>query len=119
MTYSAKNHLLVGDRIRRVTEYELDPFQVVESHTPSSEPLELVYRYALVPLYTIFPKPGELDNLVHYLLTEEKSVSVSGDEQRLDSTHIALELWEPVVSNLAFLVVMLGLTCVYISRKDF
>ena len=37
--------------------------------TISGEPIK--------PLYTVFPKPGELDNMMHYLLTDETNVPIS------------------------------------------
>jgi dipeptidyl aminopeptidase/acylaminoacyl peptidase len=39
--------------------------------------LERVYHYAIVPIYTVFPKPGELDNIVSYLLTEQETVAAT------------------------------------------
>jgi ABC-type transport system involved in multi-copper enzyme maturation permease subunit len=118
-SFTSQNTLLVADRVRRVIEYRLDPFDVVHRYEPESEVLERVYRYGLVPLYTIFPKPGELDNMVSYLLTDRKDIAATGDEDNLESERIVLDIWKPIISNVAFLAVMLTLTCVYISYKDF
>jgi hypothetical protein len=81
--------------------------------------LERVYRYGVLPLYTIFPKPGELDNMVAYLLTEQETAAVSPDAENLSAGQVMLNVKGPVWSSLAFTVVMLGLTCLYVRRADF
>jgi hypothetical protein len=30
-----------------------------------------------------------------------------------------VDIWQPIISNVLFLVVVLTITCVYIERKDF
>ena len=52
-----------------MTSYQLDPFQTGDRRAPALSVLERVYYYAIVPIYTVFPKPGELSNVVSYLLT--------------------------------------------------
>jgi len=118
-SFTPQNTLMVADRVRRVSEYRLDPFDVLHRYEPESELLEKVYRYGIVPLYTVFPKPGELDNMVSYLLTDQKDIATTGDENNLESERVVLDIWKPILSNVAFLAVILTLTCVYISRKDF
>jgi ABC-type transport system involved in multi-copper enzyme maturation permease subunit len=119
VTFSSNNLLLVSDRFGRVSEYQLHPAQLKKQMETPGETLELVYRYGVKPLYTIFPKPGELDNLVSYLLTDQETQAVGGQGASLQSERAVLNIWEPVWSNLAFLTVMLALTCLYISRRDF
>jgi hypothetical protein len=118
--FSPSGTLLLSDRFARVTEYELDSFRVVNEYSPPADTLELVYRYAIVPLYTIFPKPGELGNVVAYLLTEEQSIAFDRrSEEDLRAERIVIDIWTPVWSNLAFVAVVLGITCIYIARHDF
>jgi hypothetical protein len=84
--------------------------------------LELAYRYAVVPIYTVFPKPGELGNLVDYLLTDQKSVPLNGRPNNttdLRAEQVVLDIWQPVASSVAFVGVVLALTCAYIARRDF
>jgi hypothetical protein len=64
---------------------------------------------------------------VKYLVTGKKSVEVSGDPEGrsvggsddLNQQRITFDLSVSLWSNLAFIAVMLGLGCVYISRRDF
>jgi ABC-type transport system involved in multi-copper enzyme maturation permease subunit len=117
-TLAADNRLFVADRFQRVTEYKLDPFAVERRFEPDSEMLEMVYRYAVDPLYLILPKPAELDNVVSYLLTKQETAPM-GEESDLRTDRVVIDVWSPIWSNLGFLVVVLGFGCVYIWRKDF
>lgn len=118
LAFSGPDRVWLVDRGRRATEYTLDPVGRERQMQPRSDVLDRVYRYGIRPLYTVFPKPGELDNVVTYLLTKQETLSAepTGD---LRTTRVRLNVWEPVWSSLAFLVVMLGLTCFYVSRADF
>ncbi len=119
VTMTEDDRLLVADRLKRVSEYELDPLQRTTRWQGRMETLEMVYRYIILPIYTLFPKPGELDNLVSYLLSEEETVATGVDSDNLASARMKLNIWEPVWSNLAFLVVVLALGSLYVHRKDF
>lgn len=87
-----------------------------------------VYDYAIRPLYVLLPKPSEMDNLVTWLITGEQSVTsgnASGGpgtafgRDNLQQDRIALDVWTPLWSNLAFMSVVLGMGCLYVSRRDF
>ena len=91
--------------------------QGTPADSPALEPVETADRYVIGPLYTVFPKPGELDSVISYLMTEEDSVAL--DENDLGVRRVALRIWGPIWSNLAFLTVVLALACVYLRRKDF
>lgn len=84
--------------------------------SPDYSGMERLYWYGLLPVYTIFPKPGELGNLSAYLLHGKETIRV-GDgpgavEQKLD-------IYTPIWSNLLFLSVMLAIACWYVRRRDF
>src|SRR5206468_2931515 len=117
--FTAPNRLLLADRGTRVTEYELHSFHVVGQRVPEMDVLERVYRYAVLPIYTVFPKPGELDNMVAYLITEQETAAVGPDSENLTTAQVKLNVKGPVWSSLAFTLVMLALTCLYVRRADF
>ena len=116
--FPAPNRILVADRATRLTEYELPSWQVSRRYSPPLSLIETIYRYILSPLYTVFPKPGELDKTVQYLLSgkETKSTDRGGD---LTAAQQELHPWRPVWSSLAFMAVMLTLGCIYLERQDF
>jgi hypothetical protein len=84
---------------------------------------ERIYRYALHPIYTVFPKPGELNQTVMYLLTSQDSapgaIRIDEGPPNAAPQSVRLNVWGPIWSNLAFLAVVLALSCVYVARKDF
>jgi hypothetical protein len=123
VTFSPTNQLLVAHGFGRVTAYDCEPFRQSNLFEPPAETLEILYRYVVLPLYTVFPKPGELDGVVTYLVVGDP-VNLF-EQSRLPRDQISLEkrgpidIWQPIWSNLAFLAIMLTITCVYISRRDF
>ena len=123
ITFSPTNRLFVADGFGRVTTYKTGPFERSEVFAPPAETLEILYRYVVMPLYTVFPKPGELDGVVTYLVVGDP-VNLF-EQSRMPRDQINLEnrgpidIWQPIWSNLVFLAVMLTITCVYISRRDF
>jgi len=112
--------LLVADRLTRVTEYDLAKLDVEHRWQGAMPLVEKIYRYALHPLYAVFPKPGELNQTVNHVLTSQDT-KIAGlrfdDSQNTAPTKV--DVWGPVWSNLAFLVVVLAISCVYIARRDF
>jgi hypothetical protein len=115
----AGDRLYVTDRLKRVTQYRLDTLERAERWKGQLQTLEMVYRYVLRPVYTVFPKPGELDNLVSYLLSEEETVAVGDNPGNLAAARVKLNIWEPFWSSLAFLAVVLAMGGVYVHFKDF
>ena len=116
--FSPDNRLLVTDRVNRVTSYNLEPFQTAERRAPDLTVPERAYHYVIVPIYTVFPKPGELSNVVNYLLTEQETVA-TGPNSDLSQRRIKVNVYGPIWSSLAFLAVVLTLTSVYVRRTDF
>jgi hypothetical protein len=85
--------------------------------------VQILYRYVVTPLYTIFPKPSEMNGVVTHLVVGdpielfEQSRAPRDELQREE--RIQIDIWQPIISNVIFLVVVLAITCVYIERKDF
>ncbi|HUQ69518.1 MAG TPA: ABC transporter permease [Planctomycetaceae bacterium] len=117
--FSGPDRLLVADRGNRVTSYQLSPFQTEDRRAPPLTLLERVYHYVIVPIYTVFPKPGELDNVVSYLLTDQETVAATPNHDDLSQRRIKIDVYGPIWSSLTFLVVVLAFTCFYIRRTDF
>lgn len=126
VAFADDNTLYVGDRFGRVIQYRPgDGFSEVDRWEPEPGALESFYRWAILPLYTVFPKPGEMDNLINWLMTRQETVAddEADDEFGFDpAREVQREvpnIWQPLWSNLAFLTVMLTLTSVYFTRKEF
>ena len=117
--FDGPNSVLVADRATRVTRYELDPFRIIEERAPPLDNLEFGYYYGVVPLYTVLPKPGELGNVVEYLLTDRSLVTRGVNPQDLADKRANVDLSGPIWSSLVFLAVVLTLACLYVRQADF
>jgi hypothetical protein len=121
VAFADDNTLLVGHGFGSVSAYRIEPFERIETLVPQGDTLEWLHAWVLRPVYGVFPKPGEMDNLTQYVLTGESTVAVGGPQNGEDLTagRIRLSIWQPLWSNLAFVAVMLALGAAYVQRKDF
>jgi hypothetical protein len=119
VAFTANQTIMISTGFGEVHEYSLPSLANTAHFRPQPETLETVYRYAILPLYTVFPKPGELDNLVSYLLTKDESVEINSGDSNLQNERVVLDVWQPIWTNLAFVVCMLTLSCLRVWRRDF
>jgi ABC-type transport system involved in multi-copper enzyme maturation permease subunit len=117
--FTSRDTLLVADRVKRVTEYQLNSMEIVNQFAPSLTALENAYYYAVRPLHTLFPKPGELDNTIQFLLQNEETTDLGMQPGDLQAKRERLHPWAPVRSSLIFTLIMLAGACFYIERQDF
>lgn len=118
VAFPATDRLRVVDRADRVSDYKLGSFELAERWQPPLGWLDKVYRYAVNPLYTVFPKPGKLNDVVLYLLTGQET-KAQGQPSDLNANRTKLDVWGSIWTNLAFLSVVLGIGCAYVYFKDF
>lgn len=111
--------LLVADRINRVLDYQIADSQLIASYSPAMTTSQMVYYYLVSPIYTVFPKPGELDNTVQYLITKKETTDLGLFRGDLSQVRGNLNPWQPVWSSAIFVAIMLGLACLYIERHQF
>jgi hypothetical protein len=117
IAFEGPNQLLVADLATRVTLYGLDPLAMGASRAPALDNVAKVYHYGVMPLYTLLPKPGELGNAIGYLLADKEDADSIPQEfqQRRSDIDVAGPIW----SSLAFLAVVLSVSCLYVWRSDF
>jgi hypothetical protein len=123
IAFSPEDRLLVADGFGRVVGYRFDPFERGNSYQSPADTLQILYRFVVTPLYTIFPKPGEMNDVVTYLVVGDpielfEQTRAPREEQNREEKP-PVDIWPPIVSNVIFLAVVLTLTCVYIERRDF
>lgn len=121
--FAGGNKVYVTDLFQRVTAYELPDWQRTQRWSPSFDIQTRLYLYLLKPVYTVCPKPGELYRTVTYLLTEQKAEADTGESNDAELHEYEPQPksnpWRPVYSSLAFMVVILGLGCLYMERQEF
>ena len=116
-SFSQDNQLFVCDHTVRLSRYELPSLKLVRRYSPKLDWLARGYRYGLVPLYNVFPKPGELDKTFQYLLSGKETES--NNRSDMAASQQSLDPWTPLWSSALFTLVMLIAACVYIEWQEF
>ncbi len=93
--------------------------KVEQSCAPRSTTFEMIYSWIINPLYLVNPKPSALDNTMAYLLSGEKTMTTQLVTRDLEAAQVELQVWQPIFSNLAFVIVIIGASCIYVARKEF
>ncbi|MGE3998947.1 MAG: ABC transporter permease subunit [Planctomycetaceae bacterium] len=125
VAFEAEGRLLLADRISRVRSIAPGDPAPQSAFAPPRDFAELAYHYFLMPLYTVLPKPNELNQLVADVLTGDGQDASDRTLRRPPALEDpqddkdALDLWTPLWSNLAFLALILGFACWHVTRRDF
>jgi len=103
-----------------VTRYDTETLKQKSRYDPEMTTLHRVHRFFLLPFYRIFPKPGELGEVVNYLLTDEDA-RAWGPPRTADlrQYHDVKDIAGPLKNGAWFVLIMLTLCCFYVTRKDF
>jgi len=119
ITFNGDN-LIFADNKTRVRVQSLADGETLETYWPESDWWRFTYDWVIQPVYYVFPKPGELNNLLKYLVTDESTSSFQGPQSTGDLREVRMadNIVMPIVHNSIFIVVMLGITCFYVSRLD-
>jgi hypothetical protein len=117
--FSQSGPLYVADQAVRVTAYDLPDFTRRQRYSPRLGVWMRTYRYGLLPLYTIFPKPGELGTTFEYFMSGKETQATGSSEENLSASQRDLDPWTPLWSSALFMFVVLGIACVYIEWQEF
>ena len=96
--FTEDNALLVVDRAKRVSKYELASFVRSESFAPALTAMEMAYYYVVAPIYTVFPKPSELDNTIQYVLKKEETTDLGFQPGDLQAMRQRVRPWHRYVA---------------------
>ena len=92
---------------------------IEQACAPKQSTFQMVYYWIVNPLYLINPKPAGLDNAMSYLLTGDQTATTQLITSDLGAAQVELQVWQPIVSNLAFVAFVLGVSCIYVARREF
>ncbi len=113
----SSDQMLTANATDQITKYSLSNLKKSGSISPELPLMKRIYRLVIRPIYLIFPKPGELQNTMQYLITGKDTVKIQ--ELGPSGRTVKLNPWQPVISNSIFIGVMLLIGCVYVFRQDF
>ncbi len=86
---------------------------------PGREFWKSVYRFGVLPLYTVFPKPLELDNTVQYLLDGPQDAGENVRLHRFRPGAAGENPYSPIQSSAIFVAVVLGIGCLVSYRAEY
>ncbi len=93
--------------------------EVIERKVPSSTTWYSIFRWVVRPIYYVNPKPAALDNAMNYFLSGNKTQSLSIVANDLEEAQLEFDVWQPIVSNTAFVIFMLAVGSIYVLRKEY
>jgi len=92
---------------------------VVRRLTPRPKTSERIYNLLVSPLYRYNPKPSALNQSMQYLLTGSATFDPQLITVKLDTAKVQLDIWQPIISNTVFVVLILAVSCIYLARKEY
>ncbi|MFN3190324.1 MAG: ABC transporter permease [Aureliella sp.] len=115
----SKQELWVGVQPNAAALIDTSTMQVKRSLDPKPSTLESIYNWGVYPLYVVLPKPAALDDAMLYVLSGNETQSLNGITNDLQAAQLELDVWTPIFSNLGFVIFTLGVSCLYVARKEF
>ncbi len=119
LQWKGDNELWLGIKPNCVTLLDVATHQVKEQYVPRATILERVFRWGLKPFYSVNPKPAALDTAMSYVLTGNDTQALGLVTNDLEAAQMEIDIWTPLISNLIFVAVVLGVSCWYVSRKEY
>lgn len=120
MRWKDEKEAYLGIAPNRVALVNVDDKKIVKEFSPVLRTFEQVYNWVINPLYKVNPKPAAMDDAIEYVLTGKSTkFDVNSSSSKVDSSKRELSIWQPIFSNLAFVVVMLAICCIYVARKEY
>jgi hypothetical protein len=117
--FDRENRLMVVDRLARVRQYDPASQRQLAQFSPPLDRWETLFYYLITPVYNVFPKPGELDNTVQYILTKQSTAEVGFLRGNIELPREQRDPWRPLWSSAVFMLVVLSGACFYIERSEF
>ncbi len=119
VAYSEEDDLLtVVHHIDQLDFVRADDWSVQRRIRPKLSGWRLVDKYVITPLRTLTPQTGEIGQTVSAIVGGKSSMTFGQDDSS-DGEKIRFRILRPVLSCAGFVVVMLGISCLYFSRRDF
>lgn len=119
MNWKDAKQAYLGVAPNRVLLVNMEDKSVVNDYSPQLRRFEHVYNWVINPIFKVNPKPAAMDDAMAYLLTGKTTFDENLVTTKLDSSKRELSIWQPIFSNLAFVVVMLAICCIYVARKEY
>ena len=119
VTWVTEDKAWVGIKPNRAALFDVSTGNSQRYLEPSLSRLDIFYRWIARPLYLLNPKPSSLNGVLQRLLSKEGVGQTQLFNNDLSAARVEVEIWQPILSNLAFVVVLLTIGCIYVWRKEY
>jgi hypothetical protein len=113
----ASDSLYLVHHIDQVDVLDAQSLSVRKQIRPSLAKWRLVDRYVITPLRLLIPQTGELGETIAAMVSGKSAMSF--DDGSEEEELVRYDIVRPVFSCAAFIAVMLVISCVYFSTRDF
>ncbi len=126
--FDDQNRLIIANGRRRLTTCDGSGKPLPEIWNAPEDWIYATYDLVIMPLYTLLPRPSDMDEAIAWLITGERTVVTgmesgetggSPDRENLQKDRQQLKVAAPIRDNLLFIAVMLTAGCIFLSRRDF
>lgn len=118
-SWISTDQVWVGAKPNSAYLIDVSQNKVVQSNVPRASVWELAFRWIVKPAYYANPKPAALDDATTYLLSGKKSQDLAIVTNNLETAQVELDIWQPILTNLCFVCVMLAIGCIFVVRSEF
>lgn len=127
VAFGPDGDIVVSDGRLAVHRYKGPGTDVAESWSEKTTWVYSVYDYLIYPVWSVLPKPSQLDQFVPYVMSGDKTVVVNEaagppgatNTQSLQQDREIFDVASVFRNNGLFILVLLGIGCIYVSRRDF
>jgi hypothetical protein len=109
----------VGIQPNRAALWNSATDKIERQLVPQASTMEFMYGWIIDPLYKVNPKPAALNDAMSYLLSGKTTDDVQVIKTDLEGATLERDIWQPIISNLIFVLAMLAAGCIWVSRKQF
>lgn len=118
-TFIADDVAWVGIKPHRAVRYNVATGSVEKSLDPTPSRLDFFYNWIARPLYVLNPKPSSLNGVLQTLLSREAAGQTQLINNDMAVARVEVEIWQPIISNLIFVSVLLIIGCIYVWRREY
>lgn len=119
VTWMSEEQVWIGIQPHRAVLWNAQSGVVERSLDPAMSRLDIFYYWIARPLYLVNPKPSSLNGVLQKLLSKEPAGQTQILNNDLAAARVEIEVWQPLISNLIFVAVLLAIGCVYVTRREF
>lgn len=113
----ATDRLYLAHHVDRLDIVNATSLEIVESIRPDLSRWRWVEARIVTPLRSIIPQTGELGETIAATVSGQSAIEISNNSE--DTELVRYKILRPITSCAIFIAVMLTISCVYLSTRDF